>query len=214
MKEQKYYRYCLKTQIVLQANYFWKIAVMYTHPIHVPNKSLKMICTPAREYQKLCVDTGDTSRLWAHTNYFYTVQSSEDHLTLLRWSFKHTQVILVLLLITTLFCQTIMAFTFTAYLIQFPSMVKTQQKIISASFQRLIQIFCFTFIRLTDLYKLLILIYAQFHLVCLKCFRNPRSNYTELQFLCSKLDILILKHIRPNLTFTFFLTVPHNSSFI
>lgn len=55
LKEQKYYRYCLKTQRVLQTNYFWKIAVMYTHPIHAPNKSPKTIRTPVREYQKLSV---------------------------------------------------------------------------------------------------------------------------------------------------------------
>lgn len=92
---------------------------------------------------------------------------------LLCWRFKHTQVIFVLLQITTLFCQTIMTFAFTAYLILFPSMMKTQQKIILASFQRLIQIFCFTFIRLTDLHKWPTLVYVQFHLICRKCFRNP-----------------------------------------
>lgn len=37
---------------------------------------------------------------------------------------------------------------------------------------------------------------------------TPTSNYTQLQFLCSKPDSLILKYIRPNLAFTFFSTVP------
>ena len=47
---------------------------------------------------------------------------------------------------------------------------ETLQKFVSARFQRLSQTFCFTL--LTGLFQWLMPPYVQFHLICLKCFRN------------------------------------------